>query len=1746
MRNRFQTLRRAGIVLILAFASITSLWAQTPLGTEIKNIATARYIYPGDFDINISSQEVVTVVEPGYTLNISKTVASPSYSPRDTVEYHIEISNSGDLPVYSFILSDTLAGVLNYIGSQPAAQVDGHVLTWNNLDLEPGATMHFDISCVVPSGFSSETEIVNKAYVETPELVKIASAPASIIIENKALLQISKTARKQSVLAGDTLDYEIVLGNLGNIPAYDAILVDELPYKLLFVSADTDIQKQDRTISWSIGDIHPGDIIERNIKLSIRDDAQTGTVTNRATVSSNNDSEHDSETVEVRAQAALDMHRTMPAFASPCDTVSYMIHYGNRGGDDASDLLMTEVLNENFQYLSSESNGLYDPASHEIRWNFPSLSAGEKDSVEISVLIKKSVPDGTNMRSRSHIYCAEGKKASAYSDILLRSALLTIEKSADSTSVQAGEELNYKIDYLNSGHGLARNVTITDTLSVNLDFVSATGNYHFNANHGVVQWYLHDVDALMTNKEQVSLTVRVREPLTDASVLMNKVSIESECGFYAEDTARVKVKSAPELSLIKSSQSSAFLGDTLTYTFNYINNGNAIANSAILLDTLSDHLEFISASGNSSYDADGHIVSWDLGDIALNTESTVELKAKINRDHIALKELSNKASLHFMELKAESNIFKTKIHAYDLSISADPDTLLGNGESVTTIRASVFSDIGQAIDDGTEVTFFTERGTFLSDTHTVKTLNGYADMQLRSEIVSVDYVPVKVSAKIIAGDGDVMSDSTDVVFSAYRAEGVVLDREGNPAVGVTILLIQDGEVLGTAITDENGEYSIAIYKPGPYIIRIVFRDRFGDTHTVDQGIEAGDTGTGQVGDVTYNAAVSGRLVDRMSGEVILLSDVDVYLNRIEKNSLNKINLATDFTEYVDSTHTDTNGFFFFNDLDLGTYRIEAVFGESNYFYSGSREFTLENSGVHLIDTDIYNDPVLFKTYKTVDKEIALKGDSLKYTIHFESLNRNIADTIYLVDQLPQEVEFIASSFNDGEGMYLKDYNRIRRELSFYRYGMKAQEKDSVVFLAKLISNTEKDITNTAFIYTDHDSVYTQDDSRTRATSSIIAPFLLVEKTVNIQVAEVGDILTYNIKISNQSDDQSIKKFILTDRLPSGFRYRENRSFMDAAKIADPEMLMQNGRQTLVWNIDEEIPIGQSIHIKYRTVVGLNTRFGENENTAFARGFFRTGDQVASNTASATVVVKPGMMQGYGLIFGKVFFDRNGNNMHDNDEETFKGVEIISETGIRVTTDEYGKYSIPSVRMGDHVLKVNTKTLPKNTRVVVSSSDFMGDSDTRLVKLSATGIAKANFVLAGDDFVPERKVIVEAKSKKEGKGIKNTAQLNISQETVTRSLRMASYHPWEMTIALKYDLNKNGYEITNSSELEDIKNYLTWRQDVTVLVEEFSKTDVPALCSTAKSETCPVNTVSSELLALGIEERRLKCRYTANNSSLENNAQRLVRLKFFPAPVAPDERQVIDMRFNMDYSGSILLNDVKFVTYLPKGFSLDENSAKVNFAKTPVKKLNDTAIEWDLGKLSESEKNEISFKLVPTKADKITTHSSIISMLEYKIEAGKFRQTPLMMNTLETKVDHILFNEIMGDSHFEFHSPELLDGNDPAIAAIAKFLRWQPWVSIIIEGYSDNIGSWKVAKVLSQRRAEAIRDVLVNKYHIAADRIEAKGFGAAYPVADNKTAEGRRANRRVEIRAIANEKQMLHESNELFEDSIEIRIEQETR
>lgn len=104
---------------------------------------------------------------------------------------------------------------------------------------------------------------------------------------------------------------------------------------------------------------------------------------------------------------------------------------------------------------------------------------------------------------------------------------------------------------------------------------------------------------------------------------------------------------------------------------------------------------------------------------------------------------------------------------------------------------------------------------------------------------------------------------------------------------------------------------------------------------------------------------------------------------------------------------------------------------------------------------------------------------------------------------------------------------------------------------------------------------------------------------------------------------------------------------------------------------------------------------------------------------------------------------------------------------------------------------------------------------------------------------------------------------------------------------------------------------------------------------------------------------------------------------------------------------------------------------------------------------------------------------------------------------------------LGDVLFRADSDELGREANRTLLKLAHFLELNPQRRVRIEGYTDSRGDADRNLALSKARAEAVAEVLTD-LGIASQRIEIRGYGEAFPVAENASARGRAQNRRVEI------------------------------
>jgi OmpA-OmpF porin, OOP family len=139
----------------------------------------------------------------------------------------------------------------------------------------------------------------------------------------------------------------------------------------------------------------------------------------------------------------------------------------------------------------------------------------------------------------------------------------------------------------------------------------------------------------------------------------------------------------------------------------------------------------------------------------------------------------------------------------------------------------------------------------------------------------------------------------------------------------------------------------------------------------------------------------------------------------------------------------------------------------------------------------------------------------------------------------------------------------------------------------------------------------------------------------------------------------------------------------------------------------------------------------------------------------------------------------------------------------------------------------------------------------------------------------------------------------------------------------------------------------------------------------------------------------------------------------------------------------------------------------------------------------------------------------VATQQAQIATARATQLEQELKALQAKETERGLELTLGDVLFEVNKADLKPGAMRNLYQLVEFLKQNPNRQVSIEGHTDSSGSEAYNFELSQRRAEAIRDFLVSN-GISPERITARGYGEAYPIASNDTVAGRQQNRRVAV------------------------------
>lgn len=134
--------------------------------------------------------------------------------------------------------------------------------------------------------------------------------------------------------------------------------------------------------------------------------------------------------------------------------------------------------------------------------------------------------------------------------------------------------------------------------------------------------------------------------------------------------------------------------------------------------------------------------------------------------------------------------------------------------------------------------------------------------------------------------------------------------------------------------------------------------------------------------------------------------------------------------------------------------------------------------------------------------------------------------------------------------------------------------------------------------------------------------------------------------------------------------------------------------------------------------------------------------------------------------------------------------------------------------------------------------------------------------------------------------------------------------------------------------------------------------------------------------------------------------------------------------------------------------------------------------------------------------------------------GSAEQEKVMMKTIELKKLEVGLVTVLRNIYFEFNKATFKQESYGELNKLERMLQQNTAMKVEIGGHTDIIGTKGYNKLLSQKRAEAVKDYLTQK-GIDSRRITAVGYGASKPLASNDDEEdGRELNRRVEFKVLS--------------------------
>ena len=562
-------------------------------------------------------------VSPKIDSRIKKSPSLDSYNFEDMVIWTLNITNAGPNKATSVVVRDVLPEGLIYVRDDSGGKYDVKTGILNIGELDVGEVKIINIFTIV----NKTGEIVNKANITSKEYDTNLTNnfdEASINIPPTCDVEIKKNVNVSSPNYKDLVNWSIVVRNNGPDIAHDVVVTEILPKSLIWISNTGNYDHISGI--WNIGTLKVNEEVKLNIICLVNG---TGIIVNDVSVSSKEfdydlSNNNDSEVIKVSPSSDLAIVKLVNVSKADFnDLVTWRLLISNNGPDDATGVIVTDILPEGFVYVDSVlDKGSYSDGVIKI----DKLAVGEKLTLEIICEVKSTgnFVNVANITGNEYDYDLSNNVDDE--PIVINPATdLEVVKTVNVSNPNYGEYVTWSIVVRNNGPDVAHDVIASDVLPKSLIWISDNGNGKYDSKTGT--WIIGQLNS------NAVVQLDIVSKVNGTGIIQNNVSISGHEFDYDlsnnNDSEIIEVNKTADVSVVKFvDDPNPYYGNLIKWTVIAKNNGPNKATSVNVYDILPDGLIMVDVEASKGFYENG---VWFVCCLENGEEETLEIVCEVNK-----------------------------------------------------------------------------------------------------------------------------------------------------------------------------------------------------------------------------------------------------------------------------------------------------------------------------------------------------------------------------------------------------------------------------------------------------------------------------------------------------------------------------------------------------------------------------------------------------------------------------------------------------------------------------------------------------------------------------------------------------------------------------------------------------------------------------------------------------------------------------------------------------------------------------------------------------------------------------------------------------------------------------------------------------------------------------------------------------------------------------------------------------------